>query len=154
MLILSGAFVATLNAVSASRATYLTTSDRVIGLTLAEDLMAEILQQDYEEPGVTLLGLDGTEALGPGRSQFDDLDDYNGWTSSPPRASDGSILSGMDEYTRSVSVLWVSPVITDSVSRGDLGVKRVIVTVKRGDRVIAELTAYGTESYRAAGEHK
>lgn len=152
MLILSGAFVAVLNAVSSSRATYLLTSDRAVGLNLAEDLMAEVLQQDYRETGVTLLGLDGTEVLGPGRSQFDDLDDFDGWASTPPRANDGSTLAGLDDYTRSVAVDWVNPLSPEQVSNSDQGVKRVTVTVRRGRRLVAELTAYRSESYMTAGE--
>ena len=48
---------------------------------LAEELLAEALTQRYREPGSSgLLGLDVSEILSPGRSGFDDVDDYDGWT--------------------------------------------------------------------------
>src|SRR5687768_12052055 len=56
---------------------------------LAEELLAEALTQRYREPGSAgaLLGIDFNEALAPGRSGFDDVDDYAGWTESPPRTA-------------------------------------------------------------------
>lgn len=152
LLILSGAFVSVLTAVSSSRATYVVTADRAVGMALANDLMAEILSQGYIEEGFTLLGIDGTEALGPGRSQYDDIDDYDGWSASPPSANDGTAIAGMTGYTRSVVVKWVNPLAPDSVVNADQGVKRIVVTVKRGDRVIGELTAYRTSTWQAPGE--
>ena len=147
LLIVSGAFVAVLNTVASSRATYFTTSERSVGLNLAGDLMAEILAQDYAESGITLLGLDGTEALGPGRSQFDDLDDYDGWSASPPQASDGSTLDGVEQYTRRVAVDWVDPDSPGSLRGSEQGIKRVTVTVFRGDRPVAELVAYRAQGF-------
>lgn len=152
LLILSGAFVATLNTVSASRATYLTTSDRLLGLTLAEDLLAELLAKDYREEDSTLIGLDLLEAEGAGRSRYDDVDDYDGWSSSPPQLSDATQMQGVDGYTRSVEVDWVSSMSPDTPSNSDQGLKRVTVTVLRGERQIAQLVAYRAESYETAGE--
>lgn len=152
LLILSTSFVSVLTAVSSSRATYAVAGDRALGNSLAQDLMAEILSQGYIEDGSTLLGIDGAEALGPGRSQYDDIDDYDGWSASPPAANDGTAIEGMTGYTRSVVIKWVDPLAPDTVVNSDQGVKRIIVTVKRGDRVIGELTAYRTSTWQAPGE--
>jgi len=58
----------------------------------------------------------------------------------------------LTDYTRSVAVDWVNPYSPDQVSNSDQGVKRVTVTVKRGQRLVAELIAYRSQSYMTAGE--
>ncbi len=141
MVILAGAFVSLMSAVTSSRAAQVTAAERAIGDVLAEDLMSEVLGQNYQEEGISILGIDGLEILGPGRSQYDDVDDYNGWTASPPQDQDWSVIAGTEGYTRSVTVQWVWPLLVNTTSNNETGVKRVTVTVKRGDRVVSQLVA-------------
>ena len=71
-----------------------------IAVQLATDLMEEILAQDFADPD----GSD-SETL---RADFDDVEDYNGWSSTPPKSAQGNTLSGYTGYTRSVSIIGVS----------------------------------------------
>ena len=38
-----------------------------------------------------------------------DVDDYDGWSASPPEDKNGNPLVGFDDWGRSVSVEWVNP---------------------------------------------
>ncbi len=55
---------------------------------MAQALMDEIAGQRYMEPGgnpyATTLQPEANELAGPGRSLFDDIDDYNGYRCQPP----------------------------------------------------------------------
>ena len=70
-----------------------------IAVQLAVDLMEEILAQDFADPDGT-----DTETL---RADFDDVEDYNGWSSSPPKDAQGNSLTQYSTYTRSVSIIGV-----------------------------------------------
>lgn len=70
-----------------------------IAVQLATDLMEEILARDFDDPDGT-----DTETL---RADFDDVEDYNGWSSSPPKDVNGISLSTYAGYTRSVSIIGV-----------------------------------------------
>jgi MSHA pilin protein MshD len=63
---------------------------------LGSDLMDEILSKSFADP-------DGTEESA--RQSFDDVDDYDGWTSSPPRDCTGSTLTVYGPFTRSATVV-------------------------------------------------
>jgi type II secretory pathway pseudopilin PulG len=67
---------------------------------LAQQLMDEIAGMRYMEPGDSptkpTLGPNSGESGGPGRSQFDDIDDYNGYASQPPVDRYGTPLGTED----------------------------------------------------------
>lgn len=69
---------------------------------LARQLLDEIQGQNWVDPLIrnnpyqTSLTPSGDELAGPGRSKFDDTDDYNGYTSTPPVHIDGEILTTSD----------------------------------------------------------
>ncbi len=67
-----------------------------IAVQLAVDLMEEILAKDFAD-------LDGTDDE-TARADFDDVDDYNGWSSSPPKDARGTSLTAYGSYSRSVTV--------------------------------------------------
>ncbi len=75
------------------------------GMTLAVDLMTEVLQAWYTDPEDPFegLGTDSNESSNP-RTEFDDTDDYNGWSASPPEARDGTVLTDYNGWTRAVDV--------------------------------------------------
>lgn len=98
------------------------------GMALAQQLMAEILQQSYSDP-------DGSATWGPespestaARSAWDDVDDYDGWMSAP-QSKDGTPLAGYGGWTRAVSVAYVSIADPTLVRLSDEGLKRITVTV-------------------------
>lgn len=61
---------------------------QTVAIGMAQELMDEIAGQRYMEPGgnpyATALQPEGNESAGPGRSLFDDIDDYNGYRCQPP----------------------------------------------------------------------
>jgi len=97
---------------------------------LASMLMSEILQQPYQQPGATNppLGLDGSENNGD-RSTWNDVDDYNGFSSSTPRYPDKSRVPNYDNWQWQANVAWVDPQDPGSTVSSDMGLKRVTVTV-------------------------
>lgn len=73
---------------------------QTLAIGMAQQLMDEIAAQRYMEAGgdpyATTLGPDSGEFVGPGRSQFDDIDDYNGYRCQPPTDRFGIAL-GQDD---------------------------------------------------------
>lgn len=69
---------------------------------MAQQLMDEIAGQQYAEPGAgghqTTLGPESGEWTGTSRVEFDDLDDYHGLNTSPPRDLWGIPLGRDDGY--------------------------------------------------------
>jgi MSHA pilin protein MshD len=149
ILILAVMFTAALETVRASLGSQATVFERSRGLLLAQDLMAEILQQKYVEPYETpTFGPEATETGGT-RAGFDDVDDYNNWTESPPQAKDGTVLAGLNGWSRTVRVVRVSPEDFSAVSTVETGVKRVTVTVSHGDKTAASLVMIVTDSWQS-----
>jgi type II secretory pathway pseudopilin PulG len=100
-----------------------------IGPALASQLMAEILATEYEDAGGSpVFGRENGEP-GSHRKKLDDVDDYDGWSSSPAEDRDGSAISGLSGWTRSVSVQWVDPSNVSTVVNVESGLKRIVVTV-------------------------
>ena len=98
-------------------------------VALAQTLMAEVCQAHYVDPN------DGTgfgvelDEMGGTRSDFDDVDDYTGWSASPPQAKDGTDLTRYTGWTRQVAVHYVQPASPDTPHDDDHGLKRITVTV-------------------------
>ena len=138
--------VAALNAVGASRLGQQKTGDRGKGALLARQLMSEILRQHYVEPDDTPgFGRESSESGGD-RAAYDDVDDYDAWTASPPENKDGSVIPDLNGWQRSVEVDWVSPDDLNTPIGDDESVKRIIVTVSRDGVPLASLTAVRTAS--------
>lgn len=99
------------------------------GPALARQLMSEILQTRYLDPGPTpIFGPETGEGTGT-RSAFNDVDDYNAWSESPPQLKDGTQLTDYSAWTRGVSVAFVSRADPNSTSGTETGLKRITVTV-------------------------
>lgn len=151
--------VASLNTVGASRLGQRKIHDRLTSHQLAQELMAEILQQDYA--GGALLHqlrndvlIDGklvTVSLGPeagentgDRSLFDDVDDYSGWSASPPQERDGTELSHLPDWKRQVLVQFVKYDDASIIRAKDEGAKLITITVSHDDVPVTELVALRT----------
>ena len=140
-------FAAVMTTVAAARMVRYTTDGRSRGSTLAHDLMAEILQVAYEEPdGPGPLGVDAAELTGS-RAAFDDVDDYDGWTASPPELNGGTALSLPDGWSRSVEVRWIVPSNLTVTSGTETNAKRIIVTVQHNNVTMAQVTAIRTRAF-------
>lgn len=144
--------VAALTTVGSSATARLIHADRANARLLASDLMAEILATAYEDPeyGPGSFGLGGDEVGDGSRALWEDVDDYHGWSATPPQQKDGTELPGLIGWTRSVTVAWVnaSNLSMDSVT--DTRLKRVEVEVKHGDAVLATLKAVRAASWDEA----
>ncbi|MEE9211831.1 MAG: hypothetical protein V3U29_04175 [Phycisphaeraceae bacterium] len=140
-------FVAAMNLVGASKFSQYKTADRQRGNLLAQALMAEILSQAYEEPVDTVnFGRESSESGGD-RADWDDVDDYDGWSSSPPEYKDGTPMAVTPGWDRSVSVQWVTPSDLTQVLANPTGVKRITVTVAHNTVPVAKLVAVRTAAW-------
>ena len=144
MVILSVMLVTALNTVGVSRLGQRWNADRVRAMSLASDLMAEILEKSYADPNEpALFGPEVSEIL-IGRPAFDDVDDYAGFKDTPPSDRTGKALAGLSSWSRQVDVVFVaSSDLTKAVAL-DAGLKRITVTVRRGGQLMATLTAVRT----------
>jgi type II secretory pathway pseudopilin PulG len=102
---------------------------------LATALMSEIKELSYQNPTQPVLF--GPESGETGRNTFNDVDDYNGWSESPPQNPDGTILPDLTGWTRKVTVQWVSPTNVAQTSSTETGAKLITVTVLHSNVVRA-----------------
>ena len=110
-------------------------------LLLASGMMSEILAQSYSDPeSGTGINIDAGEETST-RADFDDVDDYHNWSSTPPESADGVPLASGDAMTRTVTVEYVDPDNLASTIGSDGGVKRITITVTAND---ADLTSLST----------
>ena len=138
--------VAALNALgSATRAARIQ-ADRCLGPNLARQLMAEIVQNCYREPDRRpAFGVESPEST-RSRAAWDDVDDYDRWSASPPQAKDGGDLTHADGWTRSVRVRYVEPADPGRTTGTDKGLKRITVTATSSEGKTYSLTALRSEA--------
>ena len=95
---------------------------------------------------LTLEEIQKNYAVGPSpsdlynRAGYDDIDDYNGYADSPPRAEDGAIITGAEEFSRTVEVVNVDP--DDIAAQQDwdsTDAKTITVRVYKNYKLLAEL---------------
>lgn len=150
ILIVGIMLVAALNTIGASKLSTVRVQEQVTGEMLAEELMSEIMLQAFEDPSETpVFGPEVTENLKK-RKLWDDVDDYDGWSASPPEEKDGTPLADMDDWSRQVTVtpvVRVTPDVENLVSKKTLHVK---VTVTHQGRVVATLSTLRTDGWETA----
>jgi hypothetical protein len=119
------------------------TADSQRGSLLAEELLARILQLDYSDPDDSqLFGREWSERFSTGI--YDDVDDYDGYTESPPQDAGGTAINGFSGWERRVSVDWVRrDNLTQAIS-SDQGVKRITVTIRKNGNTV--VTRWGLRS--------
>jgi MSHA pilin protein MshD len=128
VLIVSGLLVASLGTFGAIARARQMQTDRTLAYGLADQLLAEIMQCYFKEPGGGItLGPDAGET----RATYDDVDDYDGLSNTPPQQRDGTVLTEFAGWTRSVSVTCVRPDApgTAVVGADSPVLKRIVVTV-------------------------
>jgi MSHA pilin protein MshD len=118
---------ASMNAVTMMARTNTMRKDQARASLLARQLLDEIMQYAYEEPGVTTTTL-GPE-VGETRATYDDVDDFAGYSESPPATKAGVAIPGFTGWTRSVSVIWIDPITPTSIGLNESGMKKITVTV-------------------------
>lgn len=102
-----------------------------VALNLAQGLLAEVLSKDFEDTGLPgSFGREAGELLAGPRNLFDDVDDYDDWTSQPPQDRQGLVLSDFTSYTRNVIVANVlSDDLDSDTTDGSTEYKKIQVQV-------------------------
>jgi|GEM_PF-279491 len=145
MVIVAIMLVAALNMVGSAARARTTHATQEQGPALASHLMTEILQTYYREPRTTEgWGLETDEVTGT-RSAFDDVDDYDGWTESPPALKNGTPLTAYAGWKRTVQVQYVYLKQPNLNIDYDMGLKRVTVTVTSSENKTTSLVALRAE---------
>lgn len=132
--------VAALTSVAASRTVRGRAADRVRAQQLALDLMSEILQQGYADPGTPTSS----------RSAWAYVDDYNGLIDSPPQTKSGSAIPDCATWSRNVTIQWADPTTFAPTSATNTGIRLITVTVARGTLVLASVSGYRTGGWTGA----
>ena len=145
VLLVGGVLVVALNTVGDATVGRQKIGDHGRGQLLAQDLMTEILHSDYEEPVDTpVFGTEAPESSAS-RADFDDVDDYDAWDASPPQDKDGTAMTGLDGWRRSVTVDFVYPSDLNTITgTTDEGIKRITVDVTFNGVPMASLAAIRT----------
>ncbi len=134
--------VAAMNTLGATATAQYKNAERSRAVLLAEDLMSEILGQNYEEPVDTIqFGRESGESGGD-RTNWDDVDDYDGLSHSPPEYPDGTDMPDLGTWERKVEVKWVNPFDLSSISGSETGVKQIVVVVEHNAAPVFLLTAF------------
>jgi prepilin-type N-terminal cleavage/methylation domain-containing protein len=142
--------VAAINAAWLAEKSKVIAAERARASGLANALLAEIVAMPYNDPsGVNPIGLELNEVLGD-RSTFDDIDDFHGYSATPPRDSANDPIPGFDGFTESVVVEYVALGDPDTTAAGDSGLKRITVRISRNGRIIAEAVAIHSHGADAA----
>lgn len=103
--------------------------ETAIATELAAQMAAEIRCQAFEDPNTTaVFGPETGESDGT-RQYFDDVDDYNGWTATPPKRRDGTVMTEYTGYTQAVVVAY----------DGSTDLKKITVTITKDGKKRAEV---------------
>jgi len=140
-IILGLMITAGLRAAASAGAAQAISARALTGSLLAEGLMNEITSLAYVDPaGGTTIGIDAGESSSD-KATFDDVDDFDSWTESPPKAPGGAVIANMTKWSRSVRVYraQIGSPATNSAVESNL--KRIEVTVKFSGKVVCKLTS-------------
>ncbi|WP_146588117.1 hypothetical protein [Posidoniimonas polymericola] len=142
--------VGAMNATGSVLRTWSQARESYQGHSLGEQLMAEVLQQAYEDPDdPPTFGVETGEPVAV-RTAWDDVDDYYNLSQSPPRTRAGAAISGYTGWTQQCSVVYATLADPTQASATDAGLKRITVTVTDPAGRATVLTAY--RSRWGAGE--
>jgi len=113
---------------------------------LASAAMEEIKCRAWEEPsGTRPLGTDPGETAG-NKTTFDDIDDFNGYSESPPKYQDGTVMPGLTGYAVNTAVSYVDDSMKTTASVTDR--KMITVTIKKNN--ITKVVLYTVVSRQGA----
>lgn len=152
VLLVGGLLVAALYAVGDTTVARKFTGDRGVGQLLAQDLMTEIVRLPYKDPDQTpAYGTEPGEVTG-NRSLFDDIDDFHNWSAAPPAYANGTAMSNLTGWTRTVKVERVAngQFNTPGDAGSETGIKRITVEILQDGKVAARLVALRTDGASAA----
>ncbi|WP_428937603.1 type IV pilus modification PilV family protein [Fontivita pretiosa] len=146
MLVVSVLLVAAMRATTASALMQYKNSERALGGVLADSLINEVLVLSYTDPtSPSGFGLEAGEST-TSKVGWDDVDDFAGWSESPPQDRNGTPMAGLSGWRRTVSVQRVLANDPSQPAGSETGVKRITVTVLRNGLVVATRTALRTSA--------
>jgi Tfp pilus assembly protein PilV len=143
VVVLSIAVGAIMGPISASYSQTRTVKQTTTAISMAQQLLDEVLSKPYVDPSDLSLAL-GPEANEPSRSAFDNIDDYHGYhdTTDANAASSIKTASGQtvswnstDIYNRDVTVEYRNTPDGPAVASGDYVVVKVVVTMPHDHKV-------------------
>ncbi len=144
MLLVSGLLVVSLNMVGDVTIGRQNMNDRSVGHLLAQDLLSEILPQSYQDPeGIPMFGYESGEGTTT-RADFDDVDDYNSWSATPPESKDGTAIPDRTGWRRIVKVEYVQADDLNTLAISHEGAKRITVIVDHNGVETASLVGVRT----------
>lgn len=153
IVILSIAMIALMNAFSVSISSSADPLWRNKTLKLAQLYLDEILAKNYDHAspvgGLPFVTSPSCASLGPetgeARADFNDVDDYNGLTDSPPVNLIGSLDSSYDNYQVSVEVTCdgtTVDAVNTSNSTSNAQAKKITVTITAPGQTAIPFSAY------------
>ncbi len=150
-LLVSVIMIGALNSLGAVVRGRLATGDAGYAKQLANQLMAEIMETEYQEPvDPPLFGREGAESSSV-RTLWDDVDDYHLCSFSPPTSRTGTKLANTTGWQREVTVEFVSVTNPATVVGTDSGLKRVTVIVRRNGTILARAVALRSDKFKRLG---
>ena len=99
------------------------------GGDLAFQILDEVTAVQFQEAGNERVFGRETDETATNRSDFDDVDDYHGYTASPPTHRDGTAIKGFDGWSFSVSVSPAQPIASGIAASSDDAAPLRLVTV-------------------------
>jgi hypothetical protein len=132
MLVLAVAVGGALQATSVARRESILADERAIARSILGGVALPLEALPYADPTAApgAIGPEAGESL-TGPAHWDDLDDAHGWSGTPPFASGAG-------WSASIAVVWVNPTDPTDVRTLESGLKRITITVRRGERVILQ----------------
>lgn len=77
--------------------------DSVPGIELAHQVLDEVTSMPFRDRDAPVFGIEADEDASD-RTTFDDVDDYDNYTASPPSYRDGTFVEGYDSWSVTVTV--------------------------------------------------
>lgn len=150
-LLVGGVLAATLNIVGPSVRVTANAGDSLLAAVLADDLLDEAVSRPFADPtdDTGEIGKESGESFTK-RSDFDDVDDFHGWSSSPVD-DNGDPLSLGPGWRRVIIVDHVSASDPSVPEKNRTGVKRVTALIYRHDVLLAERSILRAESFDVTG---
>lgn len=144
MLVVSVLLVAAMRATTASALMQYKNSERALAGILADSLINDVLALSYADPTPPAgFGPEAGESTSS-KAGWDDVDDFDGWSESPPQDRNGATMPGLKGWKRTVSVQRVLAGDPSQPAGSETGVKRITVTVLRNNLPVATRTALRT----------
>ncbi len=120
-------------------------NDFITGPLLAEALLGEIMSMPFNDPedGGGSIGTNAGESSAV-RGDFDDVDDYDGWSPAAIQDRQGNALTRYAGWTRGARVKWADRINGNEWFLYNTGLKRIRVQVTAPDGTVT--TRFGFRS--------